>query len=120
MSNDIVFEVAKYLEKKTGIKKLDEAFDSPELLKCKMNYSSDSLEKKLNSRPTIEDLKNKNIIRTEPTNFDYIHTVLETIHFKENSSRISPKIAGVVKKLDFKLKKSLIIRKLNLNNHKNK
>lgn len=115
MNNDISFEIAKYLEKKTGIKRLDEAFESPELLKSKINNSSNSLEKKLTSRPTLEDLKSKNIIRNDSTNFDYIHTVLETINFKENTSKISPKIAGVVKKLDFKLKRSMIIRKLNLN-----
>ena len=89
MSNDVIFEISKYLEKKTGIKKLDEAFDSPELLKCKINFSSNSLEKKLNSRPTLEDLMNKNIIRIESTDFDYIHTILETINFRENSNRRS-------------------------------
>jgi hypothetical protein len=114
MNNDIVFGIAKYLEKKTGYKKLDEAFSSHELFKEKIKNSSKSLEKKLLERPSIEELKEKNILRCAVPDFDYIHSVLETIEFKENESKISPRIASVVKKLDFKLKRSFIIRKLKL------
>lgn len=120
MSNDVVFAIAKYLEKKTGLKKLDQAFESSELLKDKISNSSNSLEKKLHERPSIQDLQNRNILRNVATDFDYIHSVLETIHFKENDSKISPRIASVVKKLDFKLKRSMIIRRMNLGDENNK
>lgn len=114
MNNDLQFEISKYLEKPTGIKSLDQAYESPEVLKqCRKNVS-EYLNGKLKTRPEKKELENKNIIRKTTLDFDYIHTVLESIDFRENNQTISPRIANIVKKLDFQIKRSMIIRKLKL------
>jgi len=114
MNSDILFEISKYLERTTGIQPLDHAYESPEVLKqCRQNVS-EYLNRKLKTRPSKADLESKNIIRKCVTDFDYIHAVLESIDFRENESRISPRIANLAKKLDFQLKRRMIIRKLGL------
>lgn len=114
MNSDILFEISKYLERPVGIKALDQAYESPEVLKqCRQNVS-EFLNRKLKTRPTKNDLERKNIIRRYILDFDYIHTVLESIDFRESEPKISPRIANVAKKIDFEIKRKMIIRKLGL------
>lgn len=115
MNSDILFEISKYLEKKTGIPPLDRAYESSEVLRLGRENAWAYLNKKLKSRPSKTELEGKNIIKSESIDFDYVHSVLEGINFRENNSRISPRIANVASKIDFNLKRKMIIQKLGLN-----
>lgn len=114
MNNDLLFEIAKYLEKKTGIDILDQAYDSEEVLKQSRENASSFLNKKLQTRPSKKELEGKNIIRREILDFDYVHSILERINFKENDTKISPRIANLASKIDFDLKRKMIIQRLGL------
>lgn len=114
MNSDLLLEVSKYVDRTTGIKALDVAYESTENLKQHRKNASGVLSGKLTSRPTQEELEKRNILRKEVKSFDYIHSVLESIDFREGAPRISPRIASLAKKLDFELKRKMIIRKLGL------
>jgi len=120
MNNDLIFEISKYLEKKTGILPVDQAYDSEEALKLSRKNASAFLNKKLISRPSKKELERKNIIRKEILNFDYVHSVLEKITFRENDRKISPRIANIASKIDFDLKRKMIIHRLGLDLNKDR
>lgn len=114
MNNDILFEICKYLEKTTNIQIVDEAYESPEVLRqCRKNVS-EYLNGRIQLRPSKDELEEKNIIRKKQLDFDEIHTILESINFGESKTRISPKIANLAKKIDFDIKRKIIKRKLGL------
>lgn len=115
MNSDIAFEVSKYLGRKTGISSLDCAYESSEVLRQSRANALAYLNRKLGSRPSKTELENKNIIREEAIDFDYVHTVLGSINFKESSTKVSPRIANVASKIDFSLKRKMIIQRLGLN-----
>lgn len=84
MNNDILFEIAKYLEKSTDIPIVDEAYESSEVLRqCRKNVS-EFLNSKITQRPSKDELEEKNIIKTKQLDFDEIHTILESIDFLES------------------------------------
>ncbi|KAM0681335.1 hypothetical protein GINT2_000535 [Glugoides intestinalis] len=118
MNNNILFELSKYLINETGLEPVDEAYRSPEVLKQYKNNVSDFLNSKLCTRPTKKELEMKNIIRKHSLDFDYIHTLLESIDFRDGCRKISPRIANIAKRIDFNLKRKLIMHKLGLTNEK--
>lgn len=120
MNNDILFEIAKYLEKSTDIPIVDEAYESSEVLRqCRKNVS-EFLNSKITQRPSKDELEEKNIIKTKQLDFDEIHTILESIDFlesvnlKEKKPRISPRIANIAKKIDFAIRRKIMKKKLGL------
>lgn len=115
MNSDILFEISKYLEKRTGIPQLDRAYESSEVLRQGRENAWAYLNKKLQSRPSKIELEGRNIIKSEVVDFDYVHSVLEGINFRENSNKVSPRIANVASKINFGLKRKMIIQKLGLN-----
>lgn len=110
----MLFEIAKYLDRAVGIPTVDKAYESRAILKQKRENAMEYLNKKLSERPSKEDLESKNIIKETPVDFDYIHSQLELIEFRENESTVSPRIANLVRKLDFHLKKRIITEKLGI------
>lgn len=114
MNSDIAFEISKYLDRRTGIPSLDCAYESSEVLRQGKENAWTYLNKKLGSRPSKIELEGRNIIRCEVIDFDYVHTVLRSISFKESNSKVSPRIANMASKIDFSLKRKMIIQKLGL------
>lgn len=87
-------------------------------MKRKINFLSLTLNKKLQNRPSIEDLKNKNIIRNELVIKEVKNELSNLLISRNlescNSGYIAPSISNLVKKMDFEYKKIVIIHKLNI------
>lgn len=115
MDNNLLFEVSKFIDTPVGISKVQEAVRSREQVKRNRIHVHDYLDKKLRNRPTTTELESKNILRYEVLSFNKIHEVLNKIDFSTNKERrISPTIANKISKLDFQLRRKILINKLGL------
>ncbi|KAK6089842.1 hypothetical protein P3W45_001190 [Vairimorpha bombi] len=118
MNNDIKYEVVKYINGSLNIEEFDKMLLSRDHMRRKFNFLSMALDKKLQNRPSIEDLKNRNIIRNELV-IKEIKDELSNLLINRNvgscnSGYIAPSISELVKKMDFEYKKIVIIHKLNI------
>lgn len=115
MNNDIIFSASKYITRNTNTI-IDQAMNSPEIKKFTKNNIKKYLNIKLANRPTIKKLEERNIIKKDFINFSAVHEVLEKISFKKHRNNVSPRIANIARKIDFGIKKKIMIQKLNLFN----
>lgn len=115
MDNDILAEVAKYIEGETAVGRVDNFVKNQNLQEIKRKFISEKLTKKLISRPSVEYLESVNILQKDRLQFSEIHEMLGKIAFSASKEeKISPRIAGTVKKLDFYIKKKIIVHKLGI------
>lgn len=115
MNNDVLFEVVKYVDAPPSKERIQQVRDSPESLRRNFIANRDIIGKKLLNRPTLEELKDRNIIKRNQLSFSHIHDMLNKINFESSKKpHISPWIASRVCNLDFKLRKKMIISKLGL------
>jgi len=121
MNNDLLLLVALRLERDIQDLRIQEVCTARRTRMLKMNCVSNALEKKLARRPTYSNLLSKNIIKAEDTqqlSFNKLHEFLNHIVIVPmRSTQIAPKIAERVKKLDFYLKKKLLINKLEIDDY---
>ncbi|KAI5168698.1 hypothetical protein PAEPH01_0344 [Pancytospora epiphaga] len=116
MNNLILFEISKYVCAPTGIKNIDDARNSKDSIERDRAFAKDLLAKRINHRPSIVELETRNIMKREELSFEHIHEILNGIDFKKNKpGKIAPSIAGRVSKLNFALKKKILVQKLGLN-----
>lgn len=115
MDNQTIFEVAKYVENSNNIPKgkLYKAFKSPEVRLTRFLLSRKLIEKKMMTRENLKLLKEKNIYRESACGIDFgrIHNKLENVIPRKHpfsSTRVSPRIARLAKKLDFELRKKIL------------
>ena len=118
MNNDLAFLLSRYIVKKTGNLVIDQAYSSFEVLKLLKEDIKGFLNKKLALRPTKTELESKNIIKKEFVDFKMVHTVLEKIPFRRHQNKICPRIANIATKIEFGLKRKILIEKLGLNKNK--
>lgn len=114
MNNDILFTVSKYCARKSNTK-IDQAFVSAEIKKYTKDNIKEYLNNKLSNRPSKEELESKNIIKKDFLNFSTVHEILEKIPFKTFTNGISPRIANIANKINFCIKRKIMIQKLGLN-----
>lgn len=121
MDNQITFEIAKYVENNSNIPegRLQNAFKSKEVKLTRFLLARKAIERKMTTRENLKLLKEKNIYREnfQVVNFGNIHTKLENMMSRRPSrkhvfpgTRISPRIARLVKKLDFELRRKILRR----------
>lgn len=115
MNSDLLFEISKFIDAPVGIPGIQEAMASEELRRRNRIDIQDFLNKKLGDRPAREELEYRNIIKKDSLSFSRIHEMLNRINFTTvRRCKIAPSIAGKVSKLDFYLKKKILINKLGI------
>lgn len=115
MNGDIFREILKYVDTSVGHKRIDSLLTNPNNMKRKVDFISKVLEKKLSLRPSLEDLREKNIIKEKmdlKIIQEQIDRVLQSGGCPYNC--VAPSISKIVKKMDFEYKKILIIHKLGI------
>lgn len=118
MNNNLLLELSKYLDGKCGIEKIDNAVESRDVAYLRRKHISSFLENRIGSRKTYEDLKNRNILKSDSFRFAEIHEILSRISFApQKGKKVAPSIASQIKKLDFYLRKKVIIHKLGLEDY---
>lgn len=122
LNNQIIQELAKKLESTNGIPKnsrLYLALESDETIRIRFYRHKIIIEERLLTRQSLEELINRNIYKTEKDfnkfkeNQDKISSSLKinkTVKEPYLSVRISRKLAGIAKELDFHLKKQRLIK----------
>lgn len=114
MNSDIIFEISKYADQPCG-EWLEEVLNTPAAHWRSRMHAINKLEKHIKTRPTIDELFKRNIIKKEEISFSAIHDVLCTVRFGEKqSSGIAPSIAARAKGLDFYFKRRILIKKLGI------
>ena len=123
MNNDIKFKVAKYLNEPLAHEEeckleINSVFYSKDFLRHKITFTSKILNKKLRERPSIEYLKNINILKNDLMLKEIKDRLSNLLLLRADStynrSHIAPSISSLVKKMDFEYKKIVIIHKLNI------
>ncbi|ADM11498.1 uncharacterized protein Eint_050490 [Encephalitozoon intestinalis ATCC 50506] len=115
MNNDVLYEVIKYLDFPVRDRKVQEAQFSRINSRRMMRFNRNLVEKKLSDRPHINDLKTSNIYKESGVNFAKIHRVLSDVFGRRGSppfQNISSTLAGLVKVMDFKLKKIMLASRI--------
>lgn len=119
MDSNILFEISKYIEAPVN-SRMQEVLESREYSVRNRLYIEEYLNKKLQKRLSYAELKSRNIFREDALCFNKVHEALSQIEFKtENRSKIASGIAGQVKKLDFYLRRRMMITKLGLDDLEN-
>ncbi|WUR03492.1 uncharacterized protein VNE69_05084 [Vairimorpha necatrix] len=122
MNNDLRLQIAKYLTGPLKFKEMNFTLESREFLLEKIDFTSKLLNNKFKNRPTLEELKQKNIIKNELIHSELKNKVHDILVLKENKKKknpcVAPSISNLVKKMDFEYKKILIIHKLNIKRKK--
>ncbi|EOB11650.1 hypothetical protein NBO_975g0001 [Nosema bombycis CQ1] len=121
MNNDVFREVLKYVGNSVDHKKIDKLLISSPNMKRKLEFVSKTIETKLKTRPSLDDLREKNILKTEEDlikikeNKEQVNKLLQKEGHKLKDSKVAPSISNLVKKMDFEYKKILILHKLGIN-----
>ncbi|KAF9764837.1 hypothetical protein NGRA_0211 [Nosema granulosis] len=116
MNNDILREILKYVDNSVGYNKIDRLLTNTHNMKRKVDFVSRLLEEKLKVRPSVEDLREKNILKEEKdmnSIKERVNKVLQTKD-KNTKSYLAPSISKIVKKMDFEYKKIVIMHKLGI------
>lgn len=121
MDSNILFELSKYIDGDSEESPLSQAHNSPESKRRKREHVRDYLEKRLGKRPSVSDLERRNIMQKDPLSFRRIHEMLSTINFsaRPRGRQVAPSIASRAKRLDFCIKRRIIVEKLGLRDMEN-
>lgn len=115
INNNILFEISKYIDTETDVGIVQQALSSTEASSRRRQQLRGLLESRLTARPSIGELETRNIIKKNFLSFRKIHEVLNGINFRmRDENRIAPSIAQKGSKVDFCIKKKLMIHKLGL------
>lgn len=121
MDDQILFEIAKYVESSNARGRLRQALASKESRHQRFQTSRKIIERKISMREDLKFLRDKNIYREEGSqvNFQQIHHMLERVIMSSyphrpiySVAKVSPRIACIAKNLDFELRKRLLQRAL--------
>ncbi|CAD26567.1 hypothetical protein [Encephalitozoon cuniculi GB-M1] len=115
MNNDVLYEVVKYLDFPVRNKKVADAQTSRTNARRMMRLNRSLLEKRLSSRPQINDLRTSNIYREHGINFGKIHRELSDVFCRRGTPpfpNISSALARTVKIMDFKLRKIVLASRM--------
>lgn len=121
MDDQILFEIAKYMESSGARGRMRQVLASKESRHQRFQTSRKIIERKINMREDLKCLRDKNIYREEGSqvNFQQIHHRLECVIMSSyphkpiySAAKISPRIACLAKNLDFEFRKRLLQRAL--------
>lgn len=117
MNNDIIYEVIKYVEQPTHLRKIRYALLSKEHFSRQLRHTAEVLEKKLKNRLALTYLLENNIYKDCNYKFDVtrIHELLSELLKKDklkDKNKIAPSLARKAKQLDFGLRKKILLHKL--------
>ena len=114
MDSDLLLEITKYLDSPLRLPQIERSGHLSEFFTIKKNYIKQLLENKLTNRPTYQELKERNIIKSRPCSFFGIHELLKKITVSRETKRIAPSIENLARKLEFKLRRRFLIFKLGI------
>ena len=119
MDSNMLFEIAKYIEAPAG-SGMQAVLESRECAVRNRLHVGECLNRRLLRRPSRAELMSCNILREDALRFDKMHEALSQMEFRtENRSRVASGIAGQVKKLDFYLRRKMMIAKLGIEDLEN-
>ncbi|KAI5148099.1 hypothetical protein ENBRE01_0113 [Enteropsectra breve] len=119
MNNCVIYELVKYMHSSCGTERIGAAMEMSRSNKRDWFHIRDYLDKKLSGRLDITEMLNKNILkknRGEMKSFKEIQRLLDSLKIPtvRANRTIDASIAERAKTLDFRLRKALLIRKLEL------
>ena len=115
MNSDVLFEISKYIDSEVENDLLREVVNFRSVREQRRACVARALETKLSSRATVEELRQRNVIKDMGISFEEIHRILSRINFHTREHPgVAPRIAVNMSKIEFHLKKKLIMKQLGL------